>query len=58
MSRTELLDYDLWEQVAKIIHTDRDYHYDTSDMSHCIDLVQIVCTALARLHQATMEETP
>ena len=40
---------DTWEAIALQIHTDIDYHYDTSDMSHCIDLAQIVCQALLYL---------
>lgn len=47
--RGELRDPNTWERVGRRIVTDRSYHYDTSDESHCIDLAQIVCTALGQI---------
>ena len=35
-----------WDAIAEAILTKEDYHYDTSDLSHCTDMAQIVCKAI------------
>ena len=44
-----LYDPDLWEDIAADIYNGHGYLYDTSDMSHMIDIAQIVCESLARI---------
>jgi hypothetical protein len=46
-----LLDPQTWDDIAALITTERDYHYDSSDQSHMIDMAQIVCTALNKLNK-------
>lgn len=42
-----LLDFDTWEKVAERIGR-HPYTYDLDDSSHRLDVVQIVCEALAK----------
>ena len=48
----------VWEAVARHIVTDEQFHYDTSDTSHCWDLAQIVLTAYATLSASERGDTP
>ena len=42
-----LLDWQLWERIAAAIPSNRCLVYDLTDESHRLDVVQIVCEALA-----------
>ena len=42
-----LTDPNTWDAVAQVMG-EHDYTYDLSDRSHRLDVVQIVCEALAR----------
>lgn len=44
----QLRRYELWERVADEIG-DHDYGYDLNDSSHRLDIVQVICEALARV---------
>ena len=48
MKAEEMRKFETWERVAEIIG-DHQYTYDLSDSSHRLDVVQIVCEALAKI---------